>query len=79
MYVIVLRIDMYWNCPQDPQKFKSAVRDFIVSIKEISGEDEADQKELFRDEQEAIKAQEAAAKAAVPGIVKPADLVDEEL
>jgi exportin-1 len=63
----------------DPfNKFKLVFRDFLISLKEFSGDDNA---ELFIEEKEAeteqkIKAEREAAMR-VPGMLKPAQLDDD--
>ena len=61
----------------DPLKFKSTLRDFLISLKEFSGdnaelyieEKEADAEKKARDEREAAMR--------VPGMLKPAQLDDD--
>eukprot|EP00727_Mastigamoeba_balamuthi_P006331 m51a1_g2318 putative exportin-1 (1057) ;mRNA; f:487141-490960 len=57
--------------------FKATLRDFLVSLKEFSG----DNAELFLEEQEAAKAQaadqERLRKAAIPGMLKPSEIQDD--
>lgn len=67
---------------QDINKFKMNVRDFLIQLKEFSG----DNTELYLDEKEDEAAQREKAEREralnVPGMVKPADLpatMDEEL
>ena len=61
----------------DPIKFKFTLRDFLISLKEFSG----DNAELYIDEKEADaekKAQEERQAAMrVPGMLKPAQLDDD--
>jgi len=61
----------------DPNKFKLTMRDFLISLKEFSG----DNAELFIDEKEAETEQKAKdereAAMRVPGMLKPAQLDDD--
>ncbi|GAO52224.1 hypothetical protein G7K_6306-t1 [Saitoella complicata NRRL Y-17804] len=62
---------------KDPVKFKQCLRDFLISLKEFAGEEEATS-ELYLDEREnELQARQLADREralAVPGMVKPADL-----
>jgi exportin-1 len=62
----------------DPNRFKLSVRDFLVQLKEFSG----DNTELFLDEKEAElkrKAEEERQAAMqIPGMLKPSQLEDKE-
>jgi exportin-1 len=64
----------------DITRFKVVLRDFLIQLKEFSGDDNA---ELFLEEKEAEaqKKAEAEREAAmkVPGMLKPSQLEDEEL
>ncbi|KAK4049688.1 Karyopherin transporter [Microbotryomycetes sp. JL201] len=67
----------------DPVKFKTTVRDFLIEMKEASGDDEGAQA-LFTEDKEAMAAEKAAEdrerQAAVPGMLKPSEMqADEEL
>lgn len=67
---------------QDPIRFKQNLRDFLIQLREYGGD--SDNAELFVDEREdeAKEKQEAqrAKAAAVPGMLKPSEMVaDEEL
>jgi exportin-1 len=61
----------------DPVKFKFTLRDFLISLKEFSG----DNAELFIDEKEAETERKAKdereAALRVPGMLKPAQLDDD--
>jgi exportin-1 len=61
----------------DPAKFKPVVRDFLISLKEFSG----DNAELYIEEKEAETEQKAReereAAMRVPGMLKPAQLDDD--
>ncbi|KAH8918944.1 hypothetical protein BT69DRAFT_1353506 [Atractiella rhizophila] len=69
---------------QDPAKFKLAVRDFLIQLREFQGT-EGDNSDLFSEEKEAEKARqeklEKEKAAAVPGLAKPTELneMDDEL
>ena len=61
----------------DPNKFRLTLRDFLISLKEFSG----DNAELFLDEKEAEAEQKARddreAAIRVPGMLKPSQLDDD--
>lgn len=57
---------------QDPVKFKLNLRDFLIELREFSG----DNAELYLEEQEARKAEERQKALTVPGMVKPSEVVD---
>ena len=62
----------------DPNKFKFTLRDFLISLKEFSG----DNAELFIEEKEADAEQKAKEEREsamrVPGMLKPAQLDEED-
>lgn len=64
----------------DINRFKLTLRDFLIQLKEFSGTDNA---ELFAEDREkaaeAAKVQERERAMNVPGLIKPADLEDDEL
>ncbi|RMZ76206.1 hypothetical protein DV737_g4927, partial [Chaetothyriales sp. CBS 132003] len=64
---------------EDPNKFKTHVRDFLISLKEFAG----DNTELFADDREKEKTDAALAERErnlkVGGLIKPSELDDEEL
>ena len=68
-----------FNYNEDPNKFKTHVRDFLISLKEFA-EDNA---ELYADEREKEKLDAATAERErnikVGGLIKPSELDDEEL
>lgn len=70
-------VNLMFENSGDPTKFKSTLRDFLISLKEFSG----DNAELFLDEKEAeaerkaVEEREAAIR--VPGMLKPAQLDDD--
>lgn len=63
----------------DLNRFKSAVRDFLIQLKEFSAGDNA---ELYIDEKEAAEKQKAAqdreAAAKIPGMLKPSQIEDKD-
>lgn len=65
--------DLYKN----PEMFKAHIRDFLIQLKEFSG----DNAELFREEheleQERKKKVEMDAAMMIPGMVKPSELPDD--
>ena len=62
----------------DTNRFKMAVRDFLIQLKEFEG----DNAELFLEEKEleasAKAAAERAAASRVPGMLKPSQIQDDE-
>ena len=71
-------VNLMFDHSSDPVKFKFTLRDFLISLKEFSG----DNAELFIDEKEADaekKAKEERETAMrVPGMLKPAQLDDDQ-
>jgi exportin-1 len=71
-------VTLMFDHSPDPVKFKFTLRDFLISLKEFSGDDNA---ELFIDEKEADAEQRArderSAAMRVPGMLKPAQLDDD--
>lgn len=63
----------------DLVRFKSAVRDFLIQLKEFSAGDNA---ELYMEEKEAAEVQKAAhdreAAAKIPGMLKPSQIEDKD-
>jgi exportin-1 len=63
----------------DLNRFKSAVRDFLIQLKEFSAGDNA---ELYIEEKEAAEKQKAAqdreAAAKIPGMLKPSQIEDKD-
>lgn len=63
----------------DPVKFKGTLRDFLISLKEFSADDNA---ELFTEEKEAELStkveEEHKAAMRVPGMLKPSQIVDDD-
>jgi exportin-1 len=64
----------------DLPTFKTHLRDFLIQLKEFSVEDNSG---LYGEEQEAQQQQRMAAqeaqRAAVPGLLKPSEIIDEDL
>lgn len=62
----------------DPNRFKLALRDFLIALKEFSG----DNAELFLDEKEAEAQRKAleerSAAMRIPGMLKPSQLEDKD-
>jgi exportin-1 len=56
---------------QNAHAFNQHLRDFLVNMKEFA---DADNSELYREEQELKEQQEAAQRSAVPGLLKPIDI-----
>lgn len=76
---IKLFVEGLFTLNNNPDRFKLNLRDFLIQLKEFAG----DNTELYAEEKEQ---QDAAAKAAererlskVGGLLKPADLDDDEL
>lgn len=71
-------VNLMFEHASDPAKFKFTLRDFLISLKEFSGGDNAD---LFIDEKEAEADRKAAAEREnamrVPGMLKPAQIDDD--
>lgn len=71
-------VNLMFENAADPAKFKLTLRDFLISLKEFSGEDSAD---LFIDEKEAEAERKAATEREnalrVPGMLKPSQLDDD--
>ena len=69
-----------FNLKMDLPSFKTHLRDFLIQLKEFSVEDNSG---LFRDEKEmeVRKREEAimAQRSAVPGMLKPSEVIDEDL
>ena len=64
----------------DLQSFKTLLRDFLIQLKEFSLEDNTglynEEKELeLRQKEERERAQ----RSAVPGILKPSEIIDDDL
>jgi len=73
-------IDGMFDLNMDLPTFKTHLRDFLIQLKEFSAEDNTS---LFSEEQDAqqrqrMQAQEAH-QSAVPGLLKPSEIIDEDL
>jgi len=66
----------FYSFNQDPVRMKSHLRDFLVQIKEFVGEDTTD---LFIEEREAEIQAMQKKKMAVPGILNPHEINDDEV
>ena len=73
-------VDQMFDVKLDPLDFRSLLRDFLIQLKEFSVEDNSG---LYRDEQEqrAREMEQAlmVQRTAVPGLIKPAEVVDDDL
>lgn len=71
-------VNLMFEHSGDPNKFRSTLRDFLISLKEFSG----DNAELYIEEKEAEAEQKAkderTAAMRVPGILKPSQLDDDQ-
>ncbi|KZT57046.1 hypothetical protein CALCODRAFT_496716 [Calocera cornea HHB12733] len=64
-----------WEYALDGGRFKSAVRDFLISLKEFAG----DNAELFREDKEMEAQKQREMQMRVPGMVKNESMDDEEI
>ncbi|KAG0148913.1 hypothetical protein CROQUDRAFT_40680 [Cronartium quercuum f. sp. fusiforme G11] len=62
----------------DVTRFKSNLRDFLISLREYSGTSDGQHHDLFQDDKEALAAAKAQEQAAIPGMVKPSEIKDED-
>ncbi|KAH9815389.1 CRM1 C terminal-domain-containing protein [Melampsora americana] len=62
----------------DVARFKGNLRDFLISLREHSGTSDGQHHDLFQDDKEALAAAKAQEQAAVPGILKPSEIKDED-
>ncbi|KAL7509280.1 hypothetical protein ACHAXN_006343 [Cyclotella atomus] len=73
-------VDGMFDLNMDLPTFKTHLRDFLIQLKEFSVEDNSG---LYGEEQEAQQQQRMAAqeaqRAAVPGLLKPSEIIDEDL
>ncbi|KAL3821906.1 hypothetical protein ACHAXA_008440 [Cyclostephanos tholiformis] len=73
-------VDGMFDLKMDLLAFKTHLRDFLIQLKEFSAEDNSG---LFGEEQDAQKRQQLDAheahRNAVPGLLKPSEIVDEDL
>ena len=64
----------------DLQTFKTHLRDFLIQLKEFSAVDNSG---LFGEEHDAQERQQSEAReahrSAVPGLLKPSEIIDEDL
>lgn len=71
-------VNLMFENSSDPTKFKLTIRDFLISLKEFSGDDNAD---LYIEEKEEEAERKAAAEREsalrVPGILKPSQIDDD--
>lgn len=69
-----------FDLKMDLPTFKTHLRDFLIQLKEFSVEDNSG---LYGEEREAQKRQQVAAqeahRSAVPGLLKPSEIIDEDL
>jgi exportin-1 len=73
-------VDGMFDLNMDLPTFKTHLRDFLIQLKEFSSEDNSG---LFGEEQEEqqrerMEAQEASRRA-VPGLLKPSEIIDDDL
>lgn len=77
---VTLFVDGMFDLKMDLPSFKTHLRDFLIQLKEFSVEDNSG---LFGEEQEAQKRQQLEAQEAhrnaVPGLLKPSEIIDEDL
>jgi len=77
---VVRYVDLFLVPNQPLQTFKQHLRDFLISIKEFSNGG-SDNRDLYREENEAAQAQleanELARRKNVPGLLKPSELPDD--
>lgn len=59
-------------------RFKSNLRDFLISLREYSGTSDGQHHDLFQDDKEALAAAKAQEQAAIPGMIKPSEIKDED-
>ena len=73
-------VDGMFDLKMDLLTFKTHLRDFLIQLKEFSAEDNSG---LFGEEQDAQKRQQLDAheahRNAVPGLLKPSEIIDEDL
>mmetsp|Transcript_55895 Transcript_55895/g.118874 ORF Transcript_55895/g.118874 Transcript_55895/m.118874 type:complete len:1093 (-) Transcript_55895:163-3441(-) len=73
-------VEGMFDLKMDLPTFKTHLRDFLIQLKEFSVEDNSG---LFGEEQEAQKRQQLDAqdahRVAVPGLLKPSEIIDEDL
>lgn len=73
-------LDGLFDLKMDLNKFKMLLRDFLIQLKEFSVEDNSalysEEKEIETRQREEI---EKAQRSAIPGLVKPSDIIDDDL
>jgi exportin-1 len=73
-------LDGMFDLKMDLQNFKILLRDFLIQLKEFSSEDNSG---LFSEEKEMELRQkdkmESAQRSAVPGLLKPSEIIDDDL
>lgn len=77
---VVNYVDGMFDLKMDLPTFKTHLRDFLIQLKEFSIEDNSS---LYGEETEAQKRQQVAAqeahRSAVPGLLKPSEIIDDDL
>lgn len=73
-------VDGMFDINMDLPTFKTHLRDFLIQLKEFSTEDN---REMFGEEQDSQQRQQMEAqqahRSAVPGLLKPSEIIDEDL
>lgn len=69
-------VEGMFDIKMDLPNFKTHLRDFLIQLKEFNSENNAG---LFSEEQEMAAKQRQAQLTAIPGMVKPSEVVDEDL
>ncbi|KAL7408945.1 Crm1-F1 [Mrakia frigida] len=73
-------VELMFVAHEDPNKFKLTLRDFLITMKEYSGEEDPDSLLIDKEAELAQKAKvERQAALQVPGMIKPSELDDEDL
>lgn len=62
----------------DMNRFKLALRDFLIQLREFSAGESADTTDLFVEEKEAEARQKQQDAARIPGMLKPSQMEDNE-
>lgn len=73
-------VDGMFDLNMDLTTFKTHLRDFLIQLKEFSAEDNSGLfgEELDAQERQQLEAREAY-RSAVPGLLKPSEIIDEDL
>lgn len=73
-------VDGMFDLNMDLTTFKTHLRDFLIQLKEFSAEDNSGLfgEELDAQERQQLEAREAH-RSAVPGLLKPSEIIDEDL